>query len=220
MPLPKSPPFYDLPGLLDAHGVEDLLSKVRTDAGGELTALLDATRVTRDPAQRCELYRRMGLRLEVIQHIVIEKSEQLYRSALEATERAEKALAEFDRQSEGALARASAAVEQARREWNASRLPGQGPGVGDRLARLEADLRRAEADELALLDERVAAREPLERTWRESATALCQAGEMLRTAMVPDAGAYLVLSRTAHDAGHSLHVDGGRRSHPPNGAEP
>jgi hypothetical protein len=43
---------------------------------------------------------------------------------------------------------------------------------------------------------------------------------MLRTAIYPDHGTCLLYPPTTREALHSLHVDGGRRSHPPNGAEP
>lgn len=184
------------------EAVEDLLSKLRTDSNTELLVLVDAMEITKDPAERMELTRRIHARLKDVRRSVVERAEQLYKSASEATERTESALAEFDRQSEGALAAASAAVEGVRRDWIASHQSG---GTG--LARLEADLRQARANELLVLQTRTDAREPLEAAWRAAAKDLCQAGELLRTAIVPDMPAYVIDSQSAREALRTLHVE-------------
>jgi hypothetical protein len=126
-------------------------------------------------------------------------AEQMYRSALGATERAELSLAEFDRQAEGALARSSDAVEEARRALNASRRPGIAPATGDRLEALEADLKHALKAESAAYAEKLSAREPLERTWREAATNACNAALLVDRLAAPDVHELTYLRRARHE---------------------
>lgn len=120
-----------------------------------------------------------------IQQSVISLSEQLHLSAMEATERAQKALAEFDHQSEGALAKANAAVVTARTALRED-LDGRGILADDRRLGLEAALKLAEAEEILTLRERGRAREPLAAAWQIAAAAACSAGLVFIQASAQD----------------------------------
>jgi len=127
-------------------------------------------------AHSAEAVDQLNAALAQVRQRVVSTAEQLYRSASEESERAEMSLAEFDRQSEGALAQASAAVEKARTALRTCR-------EGDRLAQLEADLMLAEATDLLVLRERIVGRKPLEDAWRTSAGAVAiWGGTLLRMA--------------------------------------
>jgi len=117
--------------------------------------------------------------LKRVRRHVLSTAEDLYRSASGQAERAEMDLAEFDRQSEVVLGKASVAVQMARAALRTS------PG-GDGLAKLETDLQVARTVELMVLRVRTASRVPLEEAWRTAAIGVCQWGEtLLRAAAHP-----------------------------------
>ena|SRR5689334_6623715 len=157
-------------------------------------------------------------RLAGVRHDVIQLAEQLHRRAMGAVGDAEKALAEFDRQSEGALADANAATEKARAALFEEGKTANGP----RLAQLEQQIHACLAFELAVLRDRTRARAVLEAQWMVSGATACQAGvQMLQAAdMEP---LFTVRGSMSGDEvlsalqGSSLHAD---RPSSPNGAQP
>lgn len=156
-------------------------------------------------------------RLRGVRHDVIQLAEQLHRRAMGAVGDAEKSLAEFDRQSEGALADADAATEKAR-----AAILTEGPtATMPRLAELEKRVRECLEMECAVLRNRVRARAVLEAQWMIAGSTACTAGlQMLQAA---DAEPTFTIRSMSGDEvirtlqGGTLHAD---RPSSPNGVQP
>jgi hypothetical protein len=146
-------------------------------------------------------------RLSSARQNVIRLGGQLHLAAMGAVGNAETAIAEFDRQSEGALADANAVTEKAR-----AALLEAGAVSGPRQAELEQRVHEALAGELKILRSRAQERALLEARWTLLASAACQSGLAMLQADECEP-VYMVRSLSARDVvkaikGGSLHEDG------------
>jgi hypothetical protein len=116
-------------------------------------------------------------------------AEDLYGSAWAALERASSDLAEFDRQSQGALDESKKRLREAGRQLfsHVAKDAPEKPGKSDSEVRqLEQEHRDAQAADARLLEERLAARAPLEARYAAAARDLLFAGQALILSLEAD----------------------------------